>query len=119
MPESWLCVDCGVDTAPGFLNRGELELAVAKAELKGEGDKGAPQTLDDRAEVFTVRAAVWKASGMEPMGGCLCIGCLEQRLGRKLRPKDFQRDHAFATCPGTQRLRERRDGLAAVLARRP
>jgi integrase len=28
-----------------------------------------------RAEWYVVRADVWKASGMTPRGGCLCIGC--------------------------------------------
>jgi hypothetical protein len=32
---------------------------------------------------------------MEPYGGCLCIGCLERRIGRKLKPKDFERNHPF------------------------
>ena len=40
--------------------------------------------------------------------GCLCIGCLEQRIGRKLMPMDFP-DHVFNTdLPGTPRLMERR-----------
>src|SRR5215471_228267 len=29
VPESWRCVDCGVDTAPGIVNRVELERALA------------------------------------------------------------------------------------------
>jgi hypothetical protein len=50
---------------------------------------------------------------MEPRGGCLCIGCLEKRLGRKLRPKDFQRDHPFnrPNVPGTPRLMKREPSL--------
>jgi hypothetical protein len=59
------------------------------------------------AEVYTVRARVWEQSGMEPMGGCLCIGYLERRLGRRLRPKDFQRGDAFNRIPGTARLLNR------------
>jgi hypothetical protein len=47
---------------------------------------------------------------METMGGCLCIGCLEKRLGRRLGPKDFLRHHAFMRLPGTERLLNRRDG---------
>jgi len=43
------------------------------------------------------------------MGGCLCIGCLERRLGRRLTPKDFSRRHPFNKTPGTGRLIERRD----------
>jgi hypothetical protein len=42
-------------------------------------------TVTRKSEVYTVHDAVWTAAGMEPFGGCLCIGCLEQRLGRKLK----------------------------------
>jgi hypothetical protein len=44
------------------------------------------------------------------MGGCLCIGCLEKRIGRELRPADFDRSHEFnqPDVPGTWRLLERR-----------
>jgi hypothetical protein len=49
---------------------------------------------------------------MEPFGGCLCIGCLEERLARKLKAKDFPRDHPFndSRMPASPRLRERRKG---------
>jgi hypothetical protein len=49
---------------------------------------------------------------MKPEGGCLCIGCLEKRLGRRLKPKDFPRDHPLndVRVPGTERLRRRRRG---------
>ncbi len=57
-----------------------------------------------------VKPAVWKAAGMEAMDGCLCIGCLEKRLGRTLKPKDFPRKHPFNSMPGTDRLLARRDG---------
>lgn len=50
------CLDCGTETLP---------VTVA------------------RAEWYVVRADVWKASGVTPRGGCLCIGCLESRLGRR------------------------------------
>jgi hypothetical protein len=47
---------------------------------------------------------------MEPMGGCLCIGCLERRLGHRLKPKDFPRNDPFNhwRVPGTPRLLKRR-----------
>jgi hypothetical protein len=48
---------------------------------------------------------------MGGMGGCLCIGCLEKRLGRRLRKRDFDRKHPFNQMPGTPRLRNRREGL--------
>jgi hypothetical protein len=102
LPESWCCVDCGFNTAPGLSTRAEAEAAFAA------GQDGIEQTYDDRSEVYTVRDAVWKAAGMKPWGGCLCIGCLEQRLGRRLKPRDFLRGHVFNNLPGTQRLRDRR-----------
>jgi hypothetical protein len=49
------CVDCGTDTLP----------------LSGE-----------RAEFYIVSHEVWAASGLAENGGCLCIGCLEKRIGR-------------------------------------
>jgi hypothetical protein len=35
VPESWLCVDCGRNTAPGLLNRTELEAAFCSARGPG------------------------------------------------------------------------------------
>ena len=44
------------------------------------------------------------------MAGCLCIGCLEKRIGRRLKPKDFLRGDPFNDdlLPGTPRLLKRR-----------
>jgi hypothetical protein len=104
-PESWCCVDCGVNTAPGFFNRVDLEreLAIAKAI----GKRGVEQRVGADSEVYTVRAAVWERAGMETYGGCLCVGCLEKRLGRRLKPKDFERDNPFNRLPGSARLMKR------------
>ena len=40
-------------------------------------------------EWYDVHDQVWAAAGMAPYGGCLCIGCLEARLGRELHRGDF------------------------------
>jgi hypothetical protein len=66
--------------------------------------------LDPRAELYYVRDTVWSAAGMKDFGGCLCIGCLERRLGRRLKPKDFPREQAFnhPGVPASPRLRKRR-----------
>jgi hypothetical protein len=119
LPESWLCVDCGVNTAPGMPNRAEMEKAVEAA--KAAGDRRQQPDIDDiaeeflrgldnRAEMYMVRDAVWTKARMEGFGGCLCIGCLEKRIGRKLRPKDFPRDHPFNNpgMPASPRLMKRR-----------
>ena len=72
---SSLCVDCGIETQP---------------------DK--PK---DNYEQFIVRDDTWQAAGMplgkvnpksfvlEGGGGCLCVGCIERRLGRQLTNPDF------------------------------
>ena len=46
--------------------------------------QGVDQTYDELTEVYEIKPRIWKAAGMEPMGGCLCIGCLEKRIGRML-----------------------------------
>jgi hypothetical protein len=61
-------------------------------------------------EVYTVKHEVWKAAGMAPMRGCLCIGCLEKRIGRILTPKDFPK-HALNILRGTERLLSRQGRL--------
>jgi hypothetical protein len=97
------CIDCGFNTVPGAPPR-EL------AEFLMDRDGSIPMKLTKDAEVYMVRDGVWKAAGMEPYGGCLCIGCLEKRIGRKLKPKDFDRNHVFnkSELPCTERLRDRR-----------
>jgi hypothetical protein len=107
-PESWCCIDCGVNTAPGNLNRAEWENTVKALGKLWETGTGVEIIIDNRSEVYTVREAVWKRAGVEPMGGCLCIGCLEKRIGRRLKPKDFLRGHPFNRLPGTPRLLQRR-----------
>jgi hypothetical protein len=70
-------------------------------------------------EVYMVHREIWSAAGMLPYGGALCIGCLEQRIGRQLVPEDFPPfpvngpDRQDERC--TSRLRERL-GLPAVKA---
>jgi hypothetical protein len=39
-------------------------------------------------EWYMVTNEIWDTYG--PADGCLCIGCLENRMGRRLRPGDFQ-----------------------------
>jgi hypothetical protein len=101
--ESHNCIDCGYNTAPGQPPR-EL------AEFLLNRDGKVPMTYNDESEVYIVQNAVWKKAGMESYGGCLCVGCLEKRIGRKLKPKDFVPDHPFNNpdMPCTERLRLRR-----------
>jgi hypothetical protein len=105
-PESWACIDCGKNTAPGCSTRIELERAFAGPIA----EQSVMQTIDNRSEVYMVKRAIWKAAYMDSVDGCLCIGCLEKRLGRALKPKDFARKHPFHLFPGTKRLLARRDG---------
>ena len=74
------CADCGADTRPG---------------RRGGGN-----------EYYMVHNTLWEAAGMG--AGKLCIGCLEERLGRRLTPPDFTK------C----RVNEPRDGDSPRLAER-
>jgi hypothetical protein len=105
--QSWNCIDCGVNTAPGWSTRVEMEKAVLMQEWQSSGVR---QQFHPDTEVYMVKPAVWKAAGMRGFDGCLCIGCLERRIGRTLVPADFTRNHAFTKFPGSARLRSRRDG---------
>lgn len=84
--------------------------AAFKAAVLTPAGTGAGMTIDDWSEVYAVFDKVWKAANMGGYDGCLCIGCLEKRLGRTLTPKDFDRKHSFHSFPGTKRLLARRDG---------
>ena len=105
-PESWCCIDCGVDTAPGCLNRKQAEQVFAI----GRADQKVSVTVDKRAELYRVKSGVWARAGIGERDGCLCIGCLEKRIGRQLKPEDFPRKHPFNRLPGTARLLARRGG---------
>ena len=93
------CVDCGTDTQPG------CDLRKVFQDLRKNGS--ASWTVRSDWQLFTLLDAVWRRTGIEPYGGCLCIGCLENRIGRKLKPKDFTPHHPFLMLPGTPRLLKR------------
>jgi hypothetical protein len=101
--ESKLCIDCGLDTMPGTLNRAEAEEHYLK-----HGNFGVVR-FSTKTESYMVHEHIWKKAGMEPWGGCPCIGCLERCIGRRLIPDDFA-DHVFngPHLPCSRRLRDRR-----------
>ena len=55
MPESWACIDCGINTAPGCMNRKQLEQAMAA----DWNHQGVQQSFGKRSEVYTVKPAIW------------------------------------------------------------
>jgi hypothetical protein len=101
LPESWACIDCGFNTAPGVSTREQMEQAHV----------GVTQfIIGDDSEVYAVKAQIWKAASMEPYGGCLCIGRLEKRLGRMLMPRDFRRKHPLNQTPVSGGVNPHKDG---------
>jgi hypothetical protein len=54
------------------------------------GTNTLPSSLRAPGEWYLVFDEVWAEAGM-PYSGFLCIGCLEQRLGRRLDRADFKR----------------------------
>ena len=123
--ESHNCIDCGYDTHPGCPNRAEAEQMIRAQKAKGIKNWGFPQTYNEHSEAYIVHDHVWKAAGMKPgtpnfsgksgmmadYSGCLCIGCLEKRIGRRLQRFDFP-EHPFNNprIPGTRRRFERLTG---------
>jgi hypothetical protein len=71
---------------------------------------------DQGSEWYMVHDPVWDASGLEPLGGCLCLACLEARLGRPLVHDDLT-DHPINTPSGSDSERMRQLKLAALHAR--
>ena len=67
IPENWLCIDCGMNTAPGIPDGPTL-----RSNLKLNGQ--VPLSIDAHSEVYMVRETVWKKAGVGPSGGCLCVG---------------------------------------------
>lgn len=84
------CLDCGTDTLPA--------------------EPGAP------TEYYGVHGTIWQAAHA-PANAFLCVGCLESRLGRRLRRGDFTsapvndvgiyRDDRFAWSWRSDRLTDR------------
>ena len=71
--------------------------------------------------MLTAAATNWFfANYTQFVDGCLCIGCLEQRIGRQLRPRDFARHdrETWADKPCTEPLLNRR-GFAKVTIHTP
>jgi hypothetical protein len=88
-----ICNDCGTDTTP----------CTDKPDCRHEG----------RWESYVVHNSVWAAAGQSK--GFLCIGCLEKRLGRKLKPRDFTDIPAnHSSSWDTERLAARKSGARKV-----
>jgi hypothetical protein len=89
----------------GSVNEKRKDLALA---IHGHSE----ERLTWDQEVYTVTDEVWRVTGLEGCGGCLCIGCLENRIGRRLKQRDFLADHPFnqPEYPASRRLRKRRGG---------
>jgi hypothetical protein len=46
-------------------------------------------TVTPPFEWYTVKDHIWAETGLGTHDAVLCVGCLEQRLGRQLHPEDF------------------------------
>lgn len=108
--ESWECVDCSMNTAPGSLIRSEYEELCEQARMRRLLENRPTVfalEVDQTYEVFHVSEEVWQSSGLGETDGVLCVGCLEKRIGRRLRPRDFPK-HELNTLPCTDRLWSRK-----------
>ena len=106
-PESHNCIDCGYNTAPGCPPR-EL------AEFLMNRDGNVPMTYTRDFESLHRSQCRMESGGHGAVGRLSCIPCLERRIERRLRPKDFECGHPlnWSELPCTERLRDRREGAA-------
>lgn len=63
---------------------------VRCTDCHGRCDGCGYETLKIPFEWYTVHDAVWAAAGLRTHDAVLCVGCLEERLGRRLTPDDFR-----------------------------
>lgn len=58
---------------------------------------------------YMVFHSTWRAAGMAPKGGFLCLSCLERRLGRPLTSHDFPRtrEELRANCRSAGTVRDK------------
>ena len=111
LPESWCCVDCNVNTAPGFLNRVGMEVAIAAL-----GDQWGKKGVGVTERSMTTRRSTPCAmrSGRKPgwrRKAAACASAVSKSgSGASSSPKDFVRDHPFNDpyYPTTPRFRDRR-----------
>jgi hypothetical protein len=112
MPDTWNCIDCGENTAPGMSGANDVLEAL-------NAGRGIKQKVDKRSEIYTASESVWRAARMGDHDGCLCVGCLENRLGRMLNREDFIPWHVFngPHYPRTKRLKDRLERAPDVVMR--
>src|SRR5262249_10220981 len=116
-PDNWDCIDCGRDTLPGS-NYRLFKMLGLPVSLRGSvkaGTKKRPSTIEislqpptHNAEMFALHSRIWRAAGAPD--GCLCVGCVERRIGRKLTSRDFLKRHPLNKPASyvSRRLRDRR-----------
>jgi hypothetical protein len=111
MPDTSNCIDCGESTAPGWPAAKDVMEAL-------NAGRGIKIKVDRRSEIYQATDSVWRAARMGDHDGCLCVGCLEKRLGRTLNRTDFLAGHVFngPTYPRTKRLQDRLDRVPDTLA---
>jgi hypothetical protein len=74
------------------------------------GYQTQPRKAKHNYEQYIVRDSIWRAARMRAGrtdketgvlhggGGCLCVGCIEKRLGRRLQHTDFRPHTVWLLC---------------------
>ena len=70
----------------------DVEEAAAEAATEADQERRS-HCLDcggsTVGELYMLHDQLWAETGLGPDDGFLCIGCVEKRLGRRLKPDDF------------------------------
>jgi hypothetical protein len=67
----------------------EVVFNVQMTDPKPLVDFSCEDCGSDYDEYYMVQSDIWKAHGVNTGNGMLCIGCLEERMGRQLCRQDF------------------------------
>jgi hypothetical protein len=62
-------------------------------------------------ELYMLQDETWNLTGLSK-AGMLCVGCTEKRIGRELKPQDFNNSYLnnFRTASKSARLMKRMKG---------
>lgn len=81
----------------------KIQLFLKGYQVAWETCKGCGMSCHD--ENYMIYDSLWRKANKYNRRGRLCVGCLERRIGRELRPEDFLYHEPLST---SERLKSRR-----------
>jgi hypothetical protein len=96
IPESWACIDCGINTGPGLLNRRQAEQAFA-ADWE---NRGVQQTVDEWSEVYVVKRQYGEPHAWTAMAAVCVLVVLKYASAEPWCRRTSSATIRFSACRG-------------------